>query len=205
MFKDRRDAGKKLAMALSEYAGRKNTLVLGLARGGVVVAHEIAKALKLPLDVLLPRKLGAPGMAELAIGAIAEDGAVWLNEPLIKSLEVRRDFIAQEIEIERKVIENRNALYRKGKPPIDFAGKTVILVDDGVATGAMMFVEIQRLKKSAQIIVAVPVSASDAWETLAKLAAKVVCLHVSSDFGGLSEFYTDFAQVSDEEVISSLK
>src|SRR3990167_2196943 len=195
-FRDRKDAGERLSALLVHYKKDKSALVLGLARGGAIVAHEIAKALLLPLNVIVPRKLGAPNNPELAIGAVAEDGETWLNDELIAIIGVSPPFIQEEIERQKKIIERRLQLYRKGAGLGDLKGKTVILVDDGIATGATMLVEIQHFRKmGSRIVVAAPVAAREPWLEIQKLADEAICLDVEETFYGISAFYESFSQV----------
>lgn len=206
MFHDRIDAGKKLAAALLTYKGAKKTVVLGLPRGGVVTAYEVAKALQLPLDILVPRKLGAPNNPELAIGAIAGSGIV-LDRGIIEQLDVTESYIQAEIEKQIKEAERRLALFRKGKPPQDYRGWTAILVDDGIATGSTMRASIAALKKmhAAKIVVAVPVGPPDTISDLKKDVDAIVCLSTPSSFMAVGQFYERFQQTEDEEVIQILR
>ncbi|WP_079989406.1 phosphoribosyltransferase family protein [Candidatus Protochlamydia phocaeensis] len=206
MFRDREDAGQKLAAALTLFAKREHTFVFGLARGGVVVAAEIAKKLSLPLYVATPRKIGAPGMPELALGAIAEDGSGFFNDSIIHSLAVSKTYLQHEIEKEKAVAKQRRALYQKNPLP-DLKKATVILVDDGIATGATMMATIQWMRKAQakRIIVAIPVAATDSLELIEQAADEVFCLHSQVDFGGVGLYYRDFSQTSDQEVLNLIK
>jgi putative phosphoribosyl transferase len=207
MFRDRHEAGKKLADALKHYKGQKEAIVLGLARGGVVVAYEAAKALSLPLNVLVPRKIGAPGNHELAIGAILENGERVLNESILHSLGITEAYLKQESEKEKSNAIVRSALYRHRSPLPPLKNKTVILVDDGIATGATMFASIKAMRKEGakKVVVAIPVASTSALEKVKVAADDVICLYDTEDFGAVGYFYDDFRQTEDEEVIEHLK
>lgn len=202
VFADRKDAGRQLAKKLGIYAGRQDMLVLGLPRGGVVVAYEVARALGVPMDVFLVRKLGSPGNEELAMGAIASGGVRVLNKDVVRGLGVSPDVIERVVAREQQVLEQRERAYRGGRPLPVVQGRTVILVDDGLATGASMRAAVMALKVRvpARIVVAVPTAPP---ETCAELRAEVdelVCLHTPWDFVGVSGSYEDFKQTSDDEV-----
>ena len=205
-FKNRGEAAKKLAGELLEYRW-KNPVILAIPRGGVVIAYEIAKALNAPLDLIIPRKIGAPGNPELAIGAVTEDGTTILNQRLIDDLRIPKDFIELEKADQIQEIRRRTKVYRGDLPPLDLKNKTVILVDDGIATGATMKAAIQsvRRQKPSSIIVAVPVAPPDTVNELKKEVDKLVCPIVFEPFFAIGQFYEDFNQVSDEEVIKLLK
>ncbi|MFM8789781.1 MAG: phosphoribosyltransferase [Chthoniobacterales bacterium] len=202
VFRDRRQAGKLLAQALDHYAGRADVVVLGLPRGGVPVAAEVARALGAPLDVLIVRKLGAPGQEELAIGAIAEGGVRVLNRELVENLGLTRGEIEELAQSEERELERRVHIYRGGRNPIPVADRTVIVVDDGVATGATMRAGLQSLRaRGASIIVAAaPVAAADSVEALHEDADEVVILETPSWFNAVGQWYENFGQTSDEEV-----
>lgn len=204
MFKDRTEAGRKLANLLKKYHGASRCIVLGLARGGVVVAYEVAKALGLPLSVVVPRKLGAPGNPELAIGAIDETGAGYFNEELIKELGVSKTYLADEMARQIAKAKARKALFIKEEP--DLKNKTVILVDDGLATGATMFASILSAQKQhpARIVVALPTCPESALPTLKSMVDEVYCLD-TTDYGAVSMAYEHFLQVEDKDVIALLK
>lgn len=206
LFKNRSDAGNKLAVLLKDYRGRENVIVLGLPRGGVVTAFEIAKTLQLPLDVICPRKIGAPYNPELAIGAVTETGKGIFNDSLIKTLGVSKRFMEEEIARETQRAQQRLALFRKDRPPRNIKGKTVILVDDGLATGATMKAAIESVKfeGAKTIVVAVPVSPADTLLEIEQKVDKVVCLETPFDFQAIGQFYRDFSQVEDEEVLDLL-
>ena len=206
LFKDRTDAGQKLSSALKKYKGAQQTIVLGLPRGGVVVAYEVAVQLHLPLDILIPRKLGAPHNPELAIGAIAEEG-IFLDKEVIADLGVSETYIAEQIAKEKKEAKRRLSLFRKNRPFPNLVGWTALVVDDGLATGSTMQASIQALKKmrSGKIVVAVPIGPPDTIEALKKEVAEVVCLYTPSSFMAVGQFYDIFPQTSDTEVIQLLE
>lgn len=202
LFRDRKDAGRQLARALSRYAGRSDTLVLALPRGGVPVASEIASALAAPLDVFLVRKLGVPGQEELAMGAIASGGVRVLDRNLIERLGVSASEVAAVEASERRELSRREGAYRAGLPPLAAEGRTLILVDDGVATGSTLKAAIAalRLLEPAAIVVAVPVGPPSTCRELAALADEVVCLSTPEGFSAVGGFYEDFRPTEDEEV-----
>lgn len=206
-FYDRHAAGRQLAKSLMSYAGQKDTLVLGLARGGVVVAFEVAKALSLPLNVVVPRKIGAPGNPELALGSIMEDGEGVFNERIINMLRVSKAYLHKEIESEKLRAHQRLALYRQHAPMPDVKDHTIILVDDGIATGSTMLASIKamRLANAQKVVVAVPVSSSDAMHLMEENSDEVISLYCPEDFFGVGQFYTLFSQTDDKEVIELLK
>jgi putative phosphoribosyl transferase len=207
MFRDRSDAGIRLAERLGRYRVRTNALVLALPRGGVVTGYELARALNLRLDVLIVRKIGYPGQPELALGAVSETGTVVLNQSIVSSGVLSKEFIPTEIEQQKKEIAQRISLYRSGKRLDDLASKTVILVDDGVATGATMKAAIQTLKqeKLARLVVALPVGPPGTIDELKSLVDEIVCLDTPLPFIAVGNHYQDFSQVSDEEVVDLLK
>lgn len=207
IYKDRKDAGLQLASRLTEYKDREDVLVLALPRGGVVIGYEVAKALNCLLDIIIIRKIGFPGQTELAIGAVSETGAVVLNEDIISTYTVSKEYIEEEISRQKKEISRRITLYRSGKgiPPLD--GKIIILVDDGVATGATIKAAISTLKneKILRLVAALPVSSKDAEEEIKKTVDEWVCPETPVDFAAVGNYYQDFTQVSDEEVVELLK
>ncbi len=207
VFEDRKSAGRQLAEELSEYRNNRNAIVLGLPRGGVVVAYEIAKALNLPLDIIVPRKIGAPGNPEFAIGAIAEGGEGVFDQETISSYRISQEYIEKEVEKEKKEAERRLKLYRGNRPPLNLEKKTAILVDDGIATGATMEAAIQSIKSKGVegIIVAAPTSAKDSLERIKAGVDKVICLDAPAFFGAVGAFYKSFPQTTDEEVIELMK
>lgn len=199
---NRREAGRALASKLSAYARRADVLVLGLARGGVPVAYEIAQALDLPLDVFLVRKLGVPGNEELAMGAIASGGARVLDLRTARTFGVSDAEIADVADEELQELERRERSYRGNRPPIGVAGRTVILVDDGLATGSSMSAAVAALRPlaPARIVVAVPVAPRSAAREFREAVDEFVCLDTPEPFGAVGAFYEDFEQTTDMEV-----
>jgi putative phosphoribosyl transferase len=204
-FTDRIDVGKRLASVLKDFPD-KNGIVLAIPRGGVVVGFEIAKALNLPLDVIIPRKIGAPQNPELAIGAVAEDGTTILDNQLIKYLAVSREYVTIETQRQKQEIRRRFKLYRQDTSYPDLKGLDVIVVDDGIATGSTMKAALASVKNrgAASITVAVPVGPPSTIRELEKMADRVVCIYTPEFFQAIGEFYRDFNQTSDEEVIGLL-
>jgi putative phosphoribosyl transferase len=206
-FHDRRDAGRQLAQKLQPLAGRDDVVVLGLARGGVPVAYEVATALRAPLDVFIIRKLGHPRQPELAMGAIASGGVRVLNREVLLRIDDADAVLARVTEIERRELERRENEYRGQRTATDLAGKVVVVVDDGLATGASMRAAVQALRQAAvaRVIVAVPVGSSPAIARLAGEADELVCLTVPTDFDAVGQVYRDFSQTTDDEVRELLK
>lgn len=205
-FVNRTEAGKLLATRLTRYAGRKDTIVLALPRGGVPVAFEIARALGAPIDVFLVRKLGLPGQEELAMGAIASGGVRVLNKDVVGYLNVPERTIDAVARKEQQELERRELLYRGDSPPCEVRGRTVILVDDGLATGSTMRAAIGALKKlePGRIVVAVPVAPPHTVDQLDQEVDEVVCILKPEDFDGVGRWYQDFSQTTDQEVRSLL-
>lgn len=201
-FRDRVDAGRALAADLSAYAGRDDVLVLALPRGGVPVGYEVARALGAPLDVFIVRKLGVPGHEELAMGAIASGGVRVLNESVVGPLRIPESIIDSVAAREQAELERREREYRDGRPAPDVSGRTVILVDDGLATGATMraAAEALRLQGPARVVVAVPVSAAESCEEFREQVDEIVCTITPSPFYGVGMWYEDFSQTTDAEV-----
>lgn len=202
-FRDRSVAGRLLAGMLKSYAARPDVVVLALPRGGVPVAFEVARALDAPLDVFLVRKLGLPGQEELAMGAIATGGALVLNKGVVAASGVSLETIARVAALEQRELERRERLYRGTRPPAIVEGRTVILVDDGLATGATMRVAVKALKsrRPEQIVVAVPVAARQTCDEFRRSGdALCVCVVTPEPFDGVGRWYTDFSQTTDEEV-----
>lgn len=205
-FRNRRDAGRILADALAAYAERADVIVLALPRGGVPVAAEIASKLRLPLDVFLVRKLGVPSHPELAMGAIAAGGIEVLSHDLIHDLGVPARVVEQVAVRERLELDRRDRLFRGDREPPVVRGRTVLLVDDGLATGSSMEAAMLALRKAepARIIVAVPVGAAETCDRLRRLADSIVCLSTPVPFNAVGQWYDDFAQTTDEEVRATL-
>ena len=202
LFRDRSDAGRKLAAALSQYARRADVQVLGLPRGGVPVAFEVAHELQAPLDVFIVRKLGVPSQPELAMGAVASGGVRVLNHDVVRQLEIPETVIERVAAAEQQEIERRERRFREGRPAPPLAGKIVILIDDGLATGSTMRAAVVavRLQQPARTIVAVPVAAAITCELLRGEANEVVCLATPEPFFAVGQWYGNFDQTSDEEV-----
>ena len=205
-FVNRTEAGEILAEALSGYAGKSGILVLALPRGGVPIAYEVAKALSAPLDLWLVRKLGVPGQEELAMGAIAGKNTLVLNDDIIAALNISQPTIDSIIAREQAELERRNQHYRHGKPPPDVEGNTILIIDDGLATGATMRAAIASLRQAAaaRVIAAVPVGAMSTCRKIGQEADELVCLHTPEPFYGVGQWYSDFSQTSDEEVLALL-
>jgi putative phosphoribosyl transferase len=202
LFRDRREAGRELARRLSAYAGRGDAAVLALPRGGVPVAFEVAKALGLPLDVFLVRKLGVPGHEELAMGAIASGGARVLDSEVVRAYRVSEEELRRVTAVERRELARREIAYRGGRPALELKGRTVILVDDGLATGSSMRAALAALEplSPARVVVAVPVAPRSTVSALGDAADEIVCLKMPEPFLAVGMFYEDFGQTSDEEV-----
>lgn len=201
-FHDRTEAGRQLAQRLAAYANRPDVIVLALPRGGVPVAFEVARALGAPLDVFIVRKLGVPGHEELAMGAVATGGVRIINEPLVRALGIPEYVIDAVAAMEQQELERRERLYRGDRPPPDVRGRTVILVDDGLATGATMLAAIRAIRKMqpGRIVAAVPVASRDTCEALGNEADDMVCAVTPEPFYAVGQWYEDFSQTTDEEV-----
>jgi len=206
-FNDRVDAGRQLAAALTEFEGRQDVLVLGLPRGGIPVAHEVATRLNVPLDVCLVRKLGVPGQSELAMGAIAAGGIEVLSLDLIRDLGIPRLLVEQIAVRERLELDRRDVLYRGGRPPPNVSSRTLLLVDDGLATGSTMEAAVIALRQQApaRVVVAVPVGARETCRRLHRIADQIVCLSSPEPFDAVGAWYEEFSQTTDEEVIRLLR
>jgi putative phosphoribosyl transferase len=206
-FRNRADAGQQLASALSHYARARNLLVLGLPRGGLLVAHEVAHALHAPLDIMVVRKLGVPGQEELAMGAIASGGIRVISEDVVRALDIPDREIAAVAANEQHELDRRERAYRVVKPYSDVRGKTVILIDDGLATGATMRVAIAALRAQqiGKLIVAVPVAAAETCADLRRDVDEMVCLHTPVPFVAVGYAYQDFSQIEDEKVQEVLR
>ena len=201
-FANRREAGWRLASQLDQYVSRPDVMVLALPRGGVPVGFEVAKFLKLPFDVFVVRKLGVPGHEELAMGAIASGGTRVLNKDLIQMLRLRESVVDQVAAHEEQELLRRESAYRAGRPPLHVVGKVVILVDDGIATGATMRAAIAALRQlqAEWIIVAAPVIALDSFNALRSEADDIVAVVAPEEFRGVGQWYEDFSQTTDQEV-----
>jgi len=207
LYEDRRDAGRKLAQKLARYTNQRDVIVLGLPRGGVPVAFEVARALDAPLDVFLVRKLGVPGHKELAMGAIASGGVRVLNEEVVRSLGVTEQAIERVTAREQRELERRESAYRGGEPVPDVRGRTAILVDDGLATGASMkaAVDALRARDPARVVVAVPVAPPETCAQFRNEVDEVVCADTPRPFFGVGAWYRDFSQTTDSEVKALLR
>ena len=207
LFVDRHDAGRKLAVLLAKYKDDASLLIIGLPRGGVVVAYEVARSLQKPFDVICPRKVGAPFNPELALGAVTETGEGYFNDHLIASLGVSKSYIEKESQKEQRVAKMRLELFRKGKDPLSFKDKTVIIIDDGLATGATMKAAIQSIKsqKPKKLVVAVPVSPPDTANEISQMCDEFIALSTPWQFQAVGQFYEDFGQTDDDEVVELLQ
>lgn len=205
-FHDRQEAGRLLAAELKRFSGGE-TVVLGIPRGGVVVAAELARSLGAQLDIVLSRKIGAPGNLELAIGAVSEDGRLSLNENIVQGLGIRPDYLEKEKNRQLAEIARRRDVFRKVRPKISLHDRPVVLVDDGVATGATLQAAIWAVREETpqNIIVAVPVGPEETIHRLAQQADEVVCLRVPAAFYALSQFYVTFDQIEDSAVLAILQ
>jgi putative phosphoribosyl transferase len=202
VFQDRHEAGRVLGERVASLPNLKDSVVLGLVRGGVPVAYEVAQRCGLPMDILVVRKLGVPGQEELAMGAIASGGGLVLNERIVRAWHISERKLEQVIERERQEMERREVLYRKGRPAAEMAGRAVILVDDGLATGASMRAAIRAVKGLARwVIVAVPVGAKSSCEELAHEVDRLVCAVIPETLDAVSLFYKEFGPTTDEEVM----
>jgi putative phosphoribosyl transferase len=204
-FADRVEAGRALAREVARL-DLADPVVLALPRGGVPVAVEVADALDCPLDVLVVRKVGAPGHEEFGLGAVGEGGALWLDDDVLRRLRVSRDSLAPTIERERAELDRRVARYRGGRPGVDVAGRDVVIVDDGVATGgtAHAAIEVVRSRGARTVVLAVPVGAPESIGDLERVADEVVCVLAPPSFMAVGAWYEDFHQVSDDEVVRTL-
>ena len=207
LFRDRHDAGQRLAQKPLHYKDAENTMVIALPRGGVTVGYDISLALRLPLDVLITRKLGTPSNPELAMGALAETGYRHMNEDVIRAYHVSKADVDEEILCQESEIRRRIERYRSGRALPSLKGQTVILVDDGIATGATFYASLGALLKAetVRIVAAVPVAPPRVLAELKMLVDEVVVLHRAEWFFGIGQFYEQFPQVEDEEVITCLE
>lgn len=202
IFKDRADAGRKLAARLTRYADREDVLVLALPRGGVPVAYEVAKELRAPLDIFLVRKLGVPGYEELAMGAIATGGVQVINEDVVRYLNIPDEVIGAVAADQQRELQRREQAYRDNRPPPDVKGRIAILIDDGLATGSTMRAAAAALRRQgpARIVVAVPVSSRETCNEFRREVDEIVCAVTPEPFRGVGLWYDDFSQTTDEEV-----
>ncbi len=202
IFRDRHDAGRHLATRLKQYAGRPEVMVLALPRGGVPVAYEVAAQLGVPLDIFLVRKLGVPGLEELAMGAIASGGVRVINQDVVRHLNISPEMIEAVAAEEQRELERRQREYRGDQPSPEVKGRTIILIDDGLATGSTMRAAASALreKEPARIVVAVPVSAAETCEHFQDEVDEIVCAVTPEPFQGVGLWYEDFTQTTDEEV-----
>ncbi|MCS7017164.1 MAG: phosphoribosyltransferase [Gemmatales bacterium] len=205
MFRDREDAGRQLAEALRQRSWR-DPVVLAIPRGGLVIGAAVARILPAELDVVLSRKLPAPGQPELAIGAVSEDGEVILNRGLVERLEIDPDYISRETARQLAEIRRRQSLYRQVRPAAKLTGRSVIVTDDGIATGSTMIAALHaaRLQRPAQLVVAVPVGSPDRLQEVGRHCDEVICLLAPDDFWAVGQFYEYFPQLSDEEAMAIL-
>src|SRR5688572_23315205 len=201
-FADRRHAGRALAFALQAYRGRADLLVLALPRGGVPVAYEVARSLAAPLDVFVVRKLGVPGHEEFAMGALASGGLCLVNDEVVRELGISTADIRRTARLESQELARRELAYRGERPPADVVGKTVILVDDGLATGSTMRVAVRALRQrgAARIVAAAPIGAPESCAEMAAEADHAICAVTPEPFYAVGQWYEDFTQTSDEEV-----
>lgn len=206
-FQDRREAGMELARSLEAYKGRDDAVVLALPRGGVPVAYEVARELGVPMDVFVVRKLGVPGHQELAMGAIASGDVLVLNDDVVGWYRIPQAVIDEVARREEAELERRERAYRDGRKPAELSGRTVLLIDDGLATGSTMKAAVQaaRAFKPARIVVAVPVGAPDTCRELAAIADEVICARTPEPFSAVGLWYRDFDQTSDDEVRGLLR
>jgi putative phosphoribosyl transferase len=207
MFADRTEAGQRLAERLRGYSDSKDAVVLGVPRGAVVVAYEVASALHLPLDVFLSRKLGVPGREELAFGAVASGNVRVLDREIIDGLQITEKQIADVTQAVRRELDRREGLYRGSRPPLALEGRTALLIDDGIATGSSMLAAIRalRLLNPGRLVVAVPVAPAATCNRLRREVDELICLETPRFFYAIGQFYDDFSQVTDEEVAELLR
>jgi len=202
IFRNRQEAGQRLALRLGKYANREDVIVLGVPRGGVPVAFEVATVLNLPLDIFVLRKLGVPGHEEFAFGAIGSGGVRVLDRQVVESLGLSDLVIDIVTQAEKAELARREQIYRGGRPPLDVRGKIVILVDDGIATGSSLRAGVRALQQMqpAAIVIAAPAAPGSTVNRLNRDVEEVVCVEIPEEFYGVGQFYQDFSQVSDEEV-----
>lgn len=205
MFQDRTDAGERLGERLTE-AEIDADIVLGIPRGALPVARPVADALNVPLDIVVASKIGAPNNSELAIGAVASDGSLWLNDDLVEQLEVSEDYIAGERDLEAEAAHQKAEQYREGGRLPELSGKRVVVVDDGVATGATAMACLRQVQEAdaTHVVLAIPVGSPDSIQQLESEADEVIVIQTPQDFRAVGQYYRDFEQVSDEEAVTYL-
>jgi len=204
MFKNRKDAGLRLARLMFKFHKAKDTIVLALPRGGVIIGAILANEFSLPFDILASGKIGAPGNKEFAIGAVSENGILLLDRQIINLYQISNDYLKYELEKTMKELKRRSLVYRSGRPAINIKNKTVILVDDGVATGLTMTAAIESVKSQGaiKVITAIPVGAEDALQRIKTKVDEIFCLSIPSYFGAVGSFYENFEQINDEEIVN---
>jgi putative phosphoribosyl transferase len=207
IFEDRADAGRRLAERLMEFADRRDVVVLGVPRGGVVVAYEVARALGVALDIFLSRKLGVPGQEELAFGAVAAGDGRYLDTSLVKTEGISEETVARITAEVRATLQRRAAQYRGDRGPLKVHGGTVVLVDDGIATGASVYAAVRALRemRPAALVLAVPVAPASTCAWLRREVDQLVCLYAPAEFFAVGQFYRNFSQVEDDEVVGLLR
>ncbi len=207
VFHNRQEAGQELIPELWQFYGKQDVVILGLPRGGVVVAYEIAQALNISLDIIVPRKIGSPDNPEFAIGAITEDGEGTFNRDVISMYRIPWEYIEKEVAKQTKEASRRLKTYRGDRPPLELKGKTVIIVDDGIATGSTMRAAIKSVKSKnpKELIVAVPVASTESIDKIKSMVDNVICLQPHLRFGAVGACYEEFRQVQDDEVINLIK
>jgi predicted phosphoribosyltransferase len=207
IFSNREEAGKILGAKIKEKGYVKDCIALGIPRGGVIVAKEVAKAINCKFDIIIPRKLRAPFNPELAFGAISSDDSLVIDKSLVSLLNISEEYIEQEKQTQLDEIKRRRIKYKKGKPFPDVKGKIVILVDDGIATGATMKAGVISIRKKEpeKVVVAVPVASPQSVEELREMADEIICLYAPAYFAAVGQFYMEFPQTSDDEVIEILE
>jgi predicted phosphoribosyltransferase len=207
MFENRKDAGEKLVNRLQNYKNRQNTIVVGLPRGGVVVAFEVAQKLQLPLDIVATRKISMPGNPEAAIGAVTPDGNKVFDQDFISEVEIEQDYLDNEIAKEIKEAKRRIKVYRENRKPLNLAGKTVLVIDDGVATGSTIRAAVKSIRSqdAKKIVIAVPVAPREFLKKIASEVDEIVCLETPPYFVAVGEVYKDSTQTSDDEVVRLMR
>lgn len=206
LYKNRIDAAEKLSSLLQNYKNKKEVIILALPKGGVIIGNAIAKNLNLKLDIIIPKKLSSPLTKELAIGAICEN-SIFLNHQLIDDFGISKEFVKQEIAEKKRKLQEQKKLYKKHKSSLDIKDKIIILVDDGAATGATMMAAIYAIKEkqAKKIIVSIPVAPYTVIENLKNLVDEVICPYMPDNFFAICQYYDDFQEISDDEVIKILK